>query len=203
MEVHKDEVTSITVTGHSLGGSLATLNAIDMVAHCVNMPPDTCSKQQPCPVTAILFASPRVGNDAFKRAFASFPELRALGVINENDIVPNLPPEFLGYADAATATLPIDTTRSPYLQPSREYQTYHNLECYLHGVAGDHGAGSPFKLAVDRDVALVNKGTGALKMSIWCRRGGGMPIKRARSRVSLAAGRRISRMNNFFIFSSF
>jgi esterase/lipase superfamily enzyme len=136
MEVHKDEVTSITVTGHSLGGSLATLNAVDMVAHYINMPLDTSSKQQPCPVTAILFASPRVGNDAFKHAFASFPELRALGVINENDIVPNLPPEFLGYADAATATLPIDTTRSPYLRRPGNPLTFHNLSATCMALPG-------------------------------------------------------------------
>ncbi|CAM0953856.1 unnamed protein product [Alopecurus aequalis] len=162
MQVHKDEVTSITVTGHSLGGSLATLNAVDMVANHVNVPPATSSKQQPCPVTAIMFASPRVGNDEFKRAFASFPELRALGVINENDQVPKLPPKNLGYVDVMTATLPIDTTRSPYLRPGGMV-TYHNLECYLHGVDGDHGAGRDFKLVEDRDVALVNKGTDALK----------------------------------------
>lgn len=160
MEVHKDEVTSITVTGHSLGGSLATLNAIDMVANGVNVPPSASSKQLPCPVTVILFASPLTGNEEFKRAFASFPKLRALGVINENDIVPKLPPFW--YVDATTATVHIDTTRSPYLGPGGLFR-YHNLECYLHGVAGDHGAGKDFKLVVDRDVVLVNKGTNALK----------------------------------------
>ncbi|CAM0953822.1 unnamed protein product [Alopecurus aequalis] len=156
MEAHKDEVTSITVTGHSLGASLATLNAVDMVAHRINVPPAP-SKQTACPVTAILFASPMTGNDEFKRAFASFPKLRALGVINKTDIVPTLPPYW--YMDTTTATLHIDTTRSPYLRPGK----YHNLECYLHGVAGDHGDDSEFKLVVDRDLALVNKFTKALK----------------------------------------
>jgi hypothetical protein len=162
MKVHKEEVTSITVTGHSLGASLATLNAIDMVANHINVPLGTTSMQPPCPVTAILFASPRVGNLDFKRAFTSFPELRALGVINENDKVPTLPPKNVGYVDAATAMLPIDTTRSPYLRPGSTWM-YHNLECYLHGVAGDHGASRDFKLVVDRDLGLVNKGTNALK----------------------------------------
>ncbi|XBH75264.1 hypothetical protein VPH35_102053 [Triticum aestivum] len=158
MEAHKDEVTSITVTGHSLGGSLATLNAVDMVAHHVNVPPAGSSKQQPCPVTVILFASPRIGNEEFKHAFASFPELRALSMINKRDKVPKLPPCFV---HATTATMPIDTDRSPYLRPGT-IGIRHNLECYLHGVAGDHGADGDFKLVGDRDLALVNKSTNAL-----------------------------------------
>lgn len=162
MEEHKDEVTSITVTGHSLGASLATLNAIDMVAHDVNVPPDS-SMQPPCPVTAILLACPRVGNEKFKSAFTSFTDLRALQVRNAPDIVPQIPRSllFLNYVDTATATLPIDTGRSPYLRPNNT-DTWHNLECYLHGVAGDHGDGMEFKV-VNRDVALVNKNVNVLK----------------------------------------
>uniref|UniRef100_A0ACD5TZJ5 Uncharacterized protein n=1 Tax=Avena sativa TaxID=4498 RepID=A0ACD5TZJ5_AVESA len=166
MEAHKDEVTSITVTGHSLGAALATLNAVDMVASGVNVPP-VPSKQPPCPVTPILFACPKVGNRRFKAAFASFPALRALHVKNYWDMVPKMPPL---YTDAATATLLIDTARSPYLRrcnfkllnPFGDMITFHNLECYLHGVAGDHGARRDFELVVDRDVALVNKSADAL-----------------------------------------
>jgi hypothetical protein len=73
--------------------------------------------------------------------------------------------------DAATVTLPINTDSSPYLRP-RSISTLkddlwrsHNLECYLHALAGDHGDGdgNSFKLVVDRDLALVNKGTDSLK----------------------------------------
>ncbi|KAF7044559.1 hypothetical protein CFC21_053768 [Triticum aestivum] len=140
MEEYKDEVTSITVTGHSLGASLATLTAIDMVANDVNVPP--ASKQPPCPVTAILLACPRVGNPTFKSAFDSFPLLRALHVANAKDIVPQNPPSMLlmWYVDSATATI-----------------------LYLHGVAGDHGDNEDFKLVVPRDVALVNKTTDLLE----------------------------------------
>ncbi|KAM0865157.1 hypothetical protein ACQ4PT_043456 [Festuca glaucescens] len=166
VEAYKSEEMSITVTGHSLGASLATLNAFDIVAHGINVPPAS-SKLIPtplCPVTAILFASPRVGDDNFRRVFASFPHLRALHVKNENDAVTSLPPVY--YVDAATATLLIDTNRSPYLRHGTPLLTpiwYHNLQCYLHGLAGDQGAGRHFKLVVDRDVALVNKSTDRLK----------------------------------------
>uniref|UniRef100_A0ACD5U071 Uncharacterized protein n=1 Tax=Avena sativa TaxID=4498 RepID=A0ACD5U071_AVESA len=168
MEKYKDEETSITVTGHSLGAALATLNAVDIVANGYNVSPSTLLGS---PVTAILFASPHVGNDKFKAAFDSFPDLQSLHVRNAQDIVPLLPfpmPK-IWYVHAVTKTLEIDTSRSPYLRP-RGFWTYipdtfrsHNLEVYLHGLAGDHGAGKKFKLVVDRDLALVNKSTNALK----------------------------------------
>ncbi|KAI4966204.1 hypothetical protein ZWY2020_042027 [Hordeum vulgare] len=161
MKEYKEEVTSITVTGHSLGASLATLTAIDMVANDVNVPP--ASNQPPCPVTAILLASPRVGNDAFKSAFGSFDHLRALHVANAKDIVPMNPPSVLllmQYVDSATVTIVIDTDRSPYVV--HKMLTHHVLELYLHGVAGDHGDKADFQLVVPRDLALVNKTTDLL-----------------------------------------
>jgi hypothetical protein len=163
--MYKSEETSITVTGHSLGASLATLNAFDIVAHGINMPPASSKHipTHPCPVTAILFASPRVGDANFRRVFASFPDLRALHVKNQNDIVTGVPTG--NFFDAATATLLIDTNRSPYLRPGNRltWLWNHNLQCYLHGIAGDHGAEKHFKLVVNRDMALVNKSTDRLK----------------------------------------
>nr|CAB3463670.1 unnamed protein product [Digitaria exilis] len=160
MELYKDEVTSITIIGHSLGAALATLNAVDIAANRLNAPSN--SSQPPCPVTTIVFACPHVGDRLFKAAVDSIPDLKALHVKNAGDVVPMVPP--LGYVDVATAVLPIDTGRSPYLRQPGTAKTLHILECYLHGVAGEKGgAGGSFELVVDRDVALVNKDADALK----------------------------------------
>ncbi|VAH22998.1 unnamed protein product [Triticum turgidum subsp. durum] len=166
LQVHKDEEVSITVTGHSLGASLATLNAVDMVADGINVPP-AYSKQSSCPVTAILFASPRVGYGGFKAAIASFPDLRALSVRNEFDPVPSLP--MIGYEEGtATEVLCINTTKSQCLRKFsidlfRFWKDHHNLEVYLHGIAGYQGASKEFRLVVNRNVALLNKWADLLK----------------------------------------
>ncbi|CAL4914970.1 unnamed protein product [Urochloa decumbens] len=166
MELYKDEETSITVTGYSLGAALSILNAVDIVAHRLNLPPGV-GRRSHCPVTAIVFACPRVGNPAFSHAFHSFQYLRALHVRNEGDPVHKLPPAAFKYADVGVA-LDIHTRRSPYLRPVdmlhmlERVANLHNLECYLHGVAGEQGAAGGFKLEVDRDVALVNKRANAL-----------------------------------------
>lgn len=71
------------VTGHSLGGALATLCAYD-VAHL------DWKGGKKAPVVAVTWASPRVGNKAFKE---SMNEMVAshVRVANKGDIVPTVP----------------------------------------------------------------------------------------------------------------
>ncbi|TVU18262.1 hypothetical protein EJB05_34351, partial [Eragrostis curvula] len=144
MELYKDEETSITVTGHSLGAALSTLNAVDMVAHGVN----STAGKPPSPVTAIVFACPHVGN------------LKSLHIKNLGDVVPMVPA--LSYVDVHVP-LPINTSRSPYINWPQTPVTLHNLELYLHGIAGEQGSAGGFRLEVERDLALVNKGIDVLK----------------------------------------
>ncbi|GMP24740.1 hypothetical protein CsSME_00001903 [Camellia sinensis var. sinensis] len=145
VEEYQNEEISITVVGHSLGAAIATLNAFDIAANGLNIPSN--QPDRACPVTAFVFASPRVGDSDFKKVLSGLKNLR----------VP-----FIGYKNVGEK-LAIDTTKSEYLKKPGTLKSWHNLEAYLHGVAGTQGSKGGFKLEVDRDIALVNKLVDALK----------------------------------------
>lgn len=151
VQEYREEVVSITIAGHSMGAAVATLNAVDILQNGYNMN---------FPVTAILFGSPRVGDTKFFDIFNTFEKLRLLRIHNAGDIVPAYP--FINYSHVGDE-LGINTKRSPYLKPTLCLVARHNLEGYLHGVAGHQGIHCGFKLEVDRDIALVNKKMDNLK----------------------------------------
>ncbi len=76
---------AVSVTGHSLGGALATLYALDNAR--------TQRIQNPLLCT---FASPRVGDATFAAAF-NVLGLTSWRIANAPDLVPNIPPDFLGF----------------------------------------------------------------------------------------------------------
>ncbi|KAL8214662.1 hypothetical protein R6Q57_004111 [Mikania cordata] len=150
---YRDEDISMTLTGHSMGAAVATLNAIDIVLNGLNKQSDTPMKS--CPVTVFGFGSAKVGNSGFKKVFNSMKDLYCLRISNTPDVVPKFPT--LGYSDVGTE-LVIDTLKSPYLKGPGNPVVWHNMESYMHGVAGvQTGILGGFKLEIKRDLSLVNK----------------------------------------------
>ncbi|EEF39853.1 triacylglycerol lipase, putative [Ricinus communis] len=150
-----NEVVSITVIGHSLGAALATLNAVDRVANGYNKPTGSTTEYS---VASFVFASPRVGDKGFLDVFSGLKNLHLLRIRNAQDFIPDLPPkEILGYSYADVgAELDIDTSLSPYIKKAT-FMEPHDLNLYCHGISGYQGKDRKFKLAVDFDLALVNK----------------------------------------------
>ena len=75
------------VTGHSLGGALATLSALELIPRAMGRP-----------VHVYNFGEPRVGDPAFVRhATAVLPAKQQYRVVHKDDPVPKLPFREFGY----------------------------------------------------------------------------------------------------------
>ncbi|KAJ1402011.1 Fungal lipase-like domain [Sesbania bispinosa] len=155
----KNEEVSLTITGHSLGGALALLNAYEAATTIPYLP-----------INVVSFGAPRVGNIAFK------DELNQLGVktlrlMVKQDWVPRMPglvfneslkmfDEIMGLEWVYThvgSELKLDVHSSPYLKGGINLPGFHSLETYLHLIDGYLSSEIPFRLEARRDVALVNK----------------------------------------------
>ena len=82
----KYNTKDLFITGHSLGGALATICAFDMLYH----------EFQYNVKYLVTFGSPRIGNVYFSDYFNSF-QIESKRVTHYYDIVPHVPEEFLGY----------------------------------------------------------------------------------------------------------
>ncbi|MCA9526682.1 MAG: lipase family protein [Myxococcales bacterium] len=79
-------VQRVVVTGHSLGGSLASLFALDAAL-----------SRPAWQVTATTFASPRTGTGGFAALYNERLEVATFRVASFWDYVPTMPPEVWGY----------------------------------------------------------------------------------------------------------
>ncbi|XP_024018866.1 phospholipase A1-Igamma1, chloroplastic-like [Morus notabilis] len=156
----KGEEVSLTITGHSLGGALALLNAYE-AAHAI----------PGLPISVISFGAPRVGNTAFRDKLHQMG-VRTLRVVVKQDMVPRMPGlvlnESLQKFDEITGTLEwiythvgaelkLDVRSSSYLKRGFNLIGFHSLETYLHLVDGFLSTRATFRNNARRDVALVNK----------------------------------------------
>ncbi len=84
IEESGDKFASLYVTGHSLGGALAVLNAAELA-----------SKSAASNPVMYTFAGPRVGNPSFVQSFNELVRT-SWRVVNEHDEVPKIPPTAMG-----------------------------------------------------------------------------------------------------------
>jgi len=76
----------IYIAGHSLGGSLANLTAFQLAGE----------PEIPSPITVITFGALLIGDVRFRRAFQAYEtekRIRCVGVVNDGDVIPLLPPQ--------------------------------------------------------------------------------------------------------------
>ncbi|KAM3700897.1 hypothetical protein ACB094_05G131900 [Castanea mollissima] len=161
----KGEEISFTITGHSLGGALALLNAYEASTSIPGLP-----------ISVISFGAPRVGNLAFKEKLDEIG-VKTLRIVVKQDIVPKFPgficnnilhklnfvtKKFNWVYRHVGSQLKLDMFMSPYLKRESDLIGSHNLEIYLHLLDGFLGKQRKFRWNAQRDVALVNKTTDML-----------------------------------------
>ncbi|KAF9605808.1 hypothetical protein IFM89_018535 [Coptis chinensis] len=76
---NRGEEVSLTITGHSLGGALALLNAYEAATSIPDLP-----------INVISFGAPRVGNAAFRDELDQMG-VKTLRVVVKQDVVPRMP----------------------------------------------------------------------------------------------------------------
>ncbi len=124
---------TLYVTGHSLGGALATLCAYDAASVTKFSLP-----------VVYTFAAPRVGDPAFAEAYGS-KIASCFRVYNEVDVVPHLPPP--------TLTLPKTGRTFDYKHVRHGEQ----LVFHKGSVAGNHAMGNYYRVLAARDPLFARR----------------------------------------------
>ncbi|KAH9796273.1 Lipase 3 domain-containing protein [Citrus sinensis] len=162
----RGEMVSLTLTGHSLGGALALLNAYEAEISFSDVF-----------INVISFGAPRVGNLAFKEKLNELG-VKTLRVVNKQDIVPKLPGILFNeilhkfnpimqrlncvYRHVGTQ-LKLDKCRSPYLKDDTDFSGYTVAgSLYLHLLDGFLSRKAKFRRNARRGLALVNKSSDML-----------------------------------------
>ena len=86
----RDNNQPIWYTGHSLGGALAVMAAATLALH-----------EEKIPFAGLYtFGQPRVGDFQFAKSFNAALKGRSYRMVNNNDVVPQVPLEAMGYSHA-------------------------------------------------------------------------------------------------------
>jgi hypothetical protein len=114
--------TSVTICGHSLGGALVTLLALDVAANSIFKNP-----------TVYSYASPRTGDGTFVTMYNHFVP-NTFRIANRVDVVPNLPlPPLYDHALGLCELNPVQLFPLPAkIRVKPEIACEHILNTYLH-----------------------------------------------------------------------
>lgn len=121
---------NVWVTGHSLGGALAVLLTAMMVDVDI-------TSNMIIPKGLYTFGAPRVGNQAFQVAFDQKFSHTSFRIVNEGDVVPHLPPEFLspGFSHTRKPILFLEDGTREEDPTGSEWQKFRrNLGAWLGGI---------------------------------------------------------------------
>ena len=118
-------VTSVTICGHSLGGALATLLALDVAANTKFKNP-----------TVYTYASPRTGDHLFVSTYNQVVP-NTFRIANRVDLVPKLPlPPLYEHVLGLFELNPIKLGIPPKLLIKLDIACQHVLNSYLHLLSG-------------------------------------------------------------------
>ena len=98
----------VLITGHSLGGAVATLCAYELAATHLKTP-----------ILLITFGSPRTVNSEFANVLARLPNLTCYRVANGYDVVPRVPPSYLDFQHVGRTVW----LHAWHVQPPRRFGT--------------------------------------------------------------------------------
>ncbi len=84
------EAKLLYTTGHSLGGALAVLMAIELIYNNIGVD------------SVYTYGCPRVGSKGFAKRFNSYLKRKYFRYVNNNDIAPTIPYRILGYRHSGT-----------------------------------------------------------------------------------------------------
>jgi hypothetical protein len=118
----------ITVLGHSLGGAMATLTAVDLKRNFGRSRVDVCT-----------VGGPRVGKSVFRRKFnAEIPE--CVRVTNQFDVVPHVPSVITGWNHVGEE-----------IEVDGDLDSPHSLNAYLQGL---RNIGRPRELVIEPSLSV-------------------------------------------------